>query len=142
MTGLFGAGGPVLGLPDRFDEPEPAHPAVGEPSPPPPSAEGVTSTNRSGTVSVTATSTGQPVDVRIDPRELRYSGGELASAILELCRRSTQEAKARRREELSAAGVRPDILDQLGLPARAGSSEGEVLGDTGEPAPPAWMRPV
>jgi hypothetical protein len=139
MTGLFGAGGPVLGLPDRFDEPEPAGEPAAGPRPP---VEGATSVNHRGTIAVTSTATGQPVDVRIDPRELRYGGGELAAAILDLCRTSTQEAKARRRDELAAAGVRPDILDQLGLPARDEVSVDQTMRDATGPGPSTWMRPV
>jgi hypothetical protein len=154
VSAPFDAGGPVLGVPvlgvpaldvavpgadDRLDEPARDDRSPGEP---PSQSDSATTVNPRGTVAVTATSTGLPIDVRIDSRELRYGGGELAAAILDLCRRSTQEAKARRRDELAAAGVRDDILDQLGLPERDALSADQARRDANESAAPTWMRPV
>ncbi len=158
MSAPFDTGGPVLGVPvlgapaldvaapgadDRLDEPARGDRSPDEPpSHPPTPSDSATTVNPRGTVAVTATSTGLPIDVRIDPRELRYGGGELAAAILDLCLRSTQEAKARRRDELAAAGVRDDILDQLGLPERDALAADQARRDANESAASTWMRPV
>ncbi|MFC9787634.1 hypothetical protein [Rhodococcus sp. NPDC127528] len=101
-----------------------------------------TTSNRSGTVTVTATDRGQPSEVRIDRRELRYGSGRLAAAILEICQASAAEAKVRRREDLARAGVRADILDRLGLPTREELARTQRTDERDEPAPTSWMRPL
>ncbi|TQF66119.1 hypothetical protein FK531_19155 [Rhodococcus spelaei] len=101
-----------------------------------------TVSNRPGTVTVTATDRGQPLEVRIEQRELRYGSGRLATAILEMCRASAAEAKVRRREDLARAGVRADVLDRLGLPTRAELARAQRAEESDEPAPTSWMRPL
>lgn len=120
--------------------PEPAPPPVPDTAPAPDAPDAdvavATATSRGGTVAVTATDRGLPLDVRVDPRELRYGGGALTVAILDVCRAATASAKVVRREDLAAAGVRGDILDALGLPA----PDEQAHRDQG--APHSWMRPL
>lgn len=78
-----------------------------------------TAHNRSGTISVRSTDEGLPVDLRIDPSELRYGAAQLADAIVELNRRAARQAAAVRREDLATQGVPPELLDRMGLPRRA-----------------------
>ncbi len=112
--------------------------------PPTPSPAGVTAavSNRSGTVSVRTTEHGLPLELRIDPRELRYGGQRLADEILTLCRRSAMEAGARRRDELARDGMPADVLHKLGLPTRADVAAAQAAEDEEEPAPTSWMRPL
>lgn len=102
----------------------------------------VTSTNRAGTISVRATDQGLPVDIRIDKRELRFGAQTLADEVLRLCQRATVEARARRREELAAAGVPADVLDRLGLSTRERADEHFDAADEQDTAPTSWMRPI
>ncbi|AOW92171.1 hypothetical protein BFN03_04140 [Rhodococcus sp. WMMA185] len=112
--------------------------------PPTPPSAGTTAavTNRSGTISVKTTEYGLPVELRIDPRELRYGGQRLADEILTLCRRSAAEAGARRRDELAYDGMPAQLLDKLGLPTRADVAAAQVIEDVEEPTPTSWMRQV
>lgn len=89
---------------------------------------------RSGSVAVRATEDGLPVSMRIDPRELRFNGADLAAAIVQQTRRATEFARADRRRLLADQGVPPDVLDRLGLPNRAEEAD--------DPAPASWLRPV
>ncbi|MFD4366247.1 hypothetical protein [Rhodococcus sp. NPDC058521] len=111
------------------------------PTPPPAGATAAVS-NRSGTVSVRTTEQGLPLEVRIDPRELRYDAQRLADEILELCQRSAMEAGARRRTELERDGMPKDVLDRLGLPTRAEVADAQLRQDEEEHGPTSWMRPV
>ncbi len=95
--------------------------------------------NRSGTISVKTTEHGLPLELRIDPRELRYGGRRLADEILTLCRRSAAEAGARRRDELAGDGMPARVLDGLGLPTRADIAAAQVIEDEEEPTPTSWM---
>ncbi|MGW5075717.1 hypothetical protein [Rhodococcus sp. NPDC004095] len=146
----FGPGIPVAAVLGATATPAPA-PASAPMAIPGPEPEPVqlpedaavaTTSNRAGTVTVTATDRGQPLDVRVDPRELRYSGAGLAAAILEMCRASAAEAGARRREDLAAAGVPEDVLDQLGLPTRDDLADAQARREADEATPATWMRPV
>ncbi|SDD86034.1 hypothetical protein [Rhodococcus tukisamuensis] len=101
-----------------------------------------TAHNPAGTVTVRCSDRGLPLEVRLDPRELRYGGGHLAATILEVGRLATAEARARRRIELADAGVPPDVLDALGLPTRAALAEAERTADADRPAPTSWLRPL
>lgn len=112
------------------------------PPTPPPTGAGAAAGNRSGTVAVRTTEQGLPIEVRIDPRELRYGGQRLADEILELCKRSAMEAGARRRAELERDGMPTGVLDRLGLPTRAQVADTQLRQDEEEHAPTSWMRPV
>lgn len=69
--------------------------------------------NRAGTISVRATDDGLPVELRIDPRELRYGAAALADEILVLNRRAAQEAAALRRRDLQDQGVPSEVVDRM-----------------------------
>ncbi|ANS27248.1 hypothetical protein Rwratislav_37857 [Rhodococcus wratislaviensis IFP 2016] len=112
------------------------------PPTPPPAGTTAAVSNRSGTVSVRTTEQGLPLELRIDPRELRYGGQRLADEILTLCRRSAMEAGARRRDELARDGMPAEILDKLGLPTRADVATAQAIEDEEEPTPTTWMRPL
>lgn len=98
--------------------------------------------NRSGTITVRATDQGLPLEIRIDQRELRYGGNQLAASILEVCKRSALEAKVRRRADLTEQGVSPEVLDKLGLPTRNELAAAQHAEVEDEPAPTSWMRQV
>lgn len=89
-----------------------------------------TARNRAGTVTVSATDQGLPLQIAVERAELRRGARALADEILQVTRQAAIEARARRRGELRSAGVPDDVLDRLGLPT----------------SPPAhtttWMRPV
>ncbi|MFF0817509.1 hypothetical protein ACFYVR_20430 [Rhodococcus sp. NPDC003318] len=131
----FGPGVPVAAVLGAAD-PDPAPTA---PPAPGHDHEGVavaTAANRSGTVTVTATDRGLPLDLRIDPREMRYGGEALAVAILDVGRAATVSARLRRREDLAEAGVPTPVLEDLGLPAPDQSAP-----DPGS-VPHTWMKPL
>ena len=115
---------------------------AGTPEPGVPDTAVATVSNRAGTVTVTATDRGEPLEVLVDQRELRYGSGRLAAAILDMCRASAAEAKVRRREDLARAGVSADILDRLGLPTRAELARAQRTEEQDEPAPTSWMWPL
>ncbi len=69
--------------------------------------------NRAGTISVRTTDDGLPVELRIDPRELRYGAAELADEILTLNRRAAQEAAATRHRDLHRQGVPSEVVDRM-----------------------------
>lgn len=101
-----------------------------------------TAHNPAGTVTVRCSDRGLPLEVRLDPRELRYGGGRLAATVLEVGRLAAAEARARRRTELADAGVPPDVLDALGLPTRAALAEAERAADADRLAATSWLRPL
>lgn len=141
----FGPGIPLAAVPGASDDepaPGPAAAASVVPEPPDVATATATATNRTGTVAVTATDRGLPVDVHVDPRELRYGGRHLSEAILEMCLVATGEARARRREDLAAAGADADVLDTLGLPTRDALAHARADRASAAPAPATWTRPV
>jgi len=69
--------------------------------------------NRAGTISVRTTDDGLPVELRIDPRELRYGAAALADEILALNRRAAQEAAAIRHRDLREQGVPSEVVDRM-----------------------------
>ncbi|NLV79929.1 MAG: hypothetical protein GXY65_11425 [Rhodococcus sp.] len=83
-------------------------------------ASSVTATarNASGTVWVRCTDGGIPVDLRIDPQELRFGAAQLAETIVALTRRAALEAAVLRREQLTQQGVPRATLDRMGMPTR------------------------
>ncbi|MFE3256140.1 hypothetical protein ACFXPS_11395 [Nocardia sp. NPDC059091] len=97
-------------------------------------------TNRSGTVTVRATDRGMPVEIRFERAEYRYGATALAAEMLRLTQRSAIVARARRREQLAAAGVPETMLDRLGLPTRqAAVDELDQLDDT-DTGQTSWLR--
>ncbi|MFC7447629.1 hypothetical protein [Rhodococcus daqingensis] len=96
--------------------------------------------NRAGSITVRATDQGLPLEIRIDQRELRYGGTQLAAAILEVCTRSTREAQVRRRADLTEQGVPAEVLDKLGLPTRNELAAVQQAEAEEEAAPTSWMR--
>lgn len=99
-----------------------------------------TARNRTGTISVRTTDEGLLVDLRIDPRELRYGAARLADEILALNRRAALEAAALRRDMLAAQGVPGDVLDRIGLPTHADVTRAQQQDE--EQPPASWLRPV
>ncbi|WP_137724620.1 hypothetical protein [Prescottella subtropica] len=106
---------------------------------PPPTA---VATNRAGTVTVRATETGLPVGVRIDRRELRFGGTELARQLLVLCRDAGRDAGAQRRDRLVRDGVPAELLDRLGLPTHDDVAAADRATAADVDAPASWMRPA
>ncbi|WP_072807213.1 hypothetical protein [Rhodococcoides yunnanense] len=97
---------------------------------------------RTESVRVRATESGQPVRIRIDPRELQFGGAELARTILQLCQRATESAKAERRTQLADHGMPAEVLDRLALPTSAAVTDAENSLMDLEPAPTSWLRSV
>jgi len=89
-----------------------------------------TARNREGTVTVRATDHGLPLQIAVERDALRRGARALADEILQVTRHAAIEARARRRAELSRAGVPDDVLDRLGLPTSTTAQPG------------TWMRPV
>lgn len=109
------------------------------------SAPTVTATarNRSGTVWLRGTDGGIPVDLRIDPQELRYGAAQLAETILSLNRRATLEAAVLRREQLAKQGVPRTTLDHMGMPTRddlPGVDDHEPTFTAPPSSPATWLR--
>ncbi|MEE2035384.1 hypothetical protein [Rhodococcus chondri] len=100
-----------------------------------------TARNRAGTISVRTTDEGLPMELQIDPRELRYGAARLAEEIVALNRRAALEAAALRRDTLAAQGVPGDVLDRIGLPTRADVARSQQQQDETQP-PVSWLRPV
>lgn len=91
-----------------------------------------TAHNRAGTISVRTTDEGLPVDLRIDPRELRYGAARLSAEILTLNNRAAREAAALRREQLDEQGLPRELLDRMGLPTRESLAR--------EQQPESWLH--
>ncbi len=87
--------------------------------------------SRGGGISVTCTSTGLPVAMRLEPAQCRREPTELAADILSLCRLAGLTAGVRRRTMLAGQGVPDETLSLLGLPSRAELVASEELLDTG-----------
>ncbi|MGW0017848.1 hypothetical protein ACWDUD_05935 [Rhodococcus sp. NPDC003382] len=100
-----------------------------------------TAANAAGTVSVRTTDQGVPVELHIDPRELRHGAGHLAGQILALSRRATLEAAALRRGELAAQGMPDALLDRMGLPTRDEVARVQQADDE-QRQPTSWLRSV
>ncbi len=100
-----------------------------------------TARNAAGTVSVRTTDQGVPVDLHIDPRELRHGAGNLAGQILALSRRAALEAAALRRSELAAQGMPEALLDRMGLPTPDDLARTQQADDE-QRQPTSWLRPV
>ncbi len=84
------------------------------------SADGLTTVrSRGGGISVTCTSTGLPVAIRLEPTQCRRDPDGLAADILALCRFAGVTAGVRRRAALTQQGVPDETLSLLGLPSRA-----------------------
>lgn len=75
--------------------------------------------SRGGGISVTCTSTGLPVAIRLEPAQCRREPDSLAADILALCRFAGLTAGVRRRTALTRQGVPDETLSLLGLPSRA-----------------------
>lgn len=100
-----------------------------------------TASNAAGTVSVRTTDQGVPVDLQIDPRELRHGAGHLAGQILALSRRAALEAAAQRRSDLAAQGMPEILLDRMGLPTRDEVARTQQADDE-QQRPTSWLRSV
>ncbi len=136
----FGPGIPIGAVSDLSDDPAPEAAPTGPVATP--EVAVATAANRTHTVAVTSTDQGLPIRVRVNARELRSGGRHVAAEILQMCHAATAEAKARRREDLAAAGVRSDVLDALGLPTRDDLARSQTAHEATRPDPGSWMRPV
>lgn len=98
--------------------------------------------SRTGGLSVVTTEQGLPTSVRIEPAELHKDPAVLAAEILRLCRQAAMHAGVARREELRAAGVGADIIEQMNLPRPDDLARAEYEDDAAAGAPGSWMRSV
>ncbi|MFE5289159.1 hypothetical protein ACFRAQ_29680 [Nocardia sp. NPDC056611] len=96
--------------------------------------------NRAGTVTVSATDQGMPVEIRFERGEYRYGAQALADEILRLTRRSALVARSRRREQLAATGVPDPVLDRLGLPSRQAAVDELDRLDDADTGRAGWLR--
>ncbi|MFE2958916.1 hypothetical protein [Nocardia tengchongensis] len=99
-----------------------------------------TSGNRAGTVTVSATDQGLPVEIRFERAEYRYGAPALAAEILRLTRRSAIVARSRRRALLAAEGVPDAVLDRLGLPTRQATVDELDRLDDADTGQTSWLR--
>ncbi|MBA4025438.1 MAG: hypothetical protein C0482_24040 [Gordonia sp.] len=99
-------------------------------------------TSRTGTITVVTTDQGLPTAVRLEPTELRKDPSILAAEVLRLCQQASMHAGVARREELKAAGVSSDIIDQMKLPRADDLARAEYRDDADAGAPSSWMRSV
>lgn len=100
-----------------------------------------TARNAAGTIWIRTTDQGVPVDLHIDPRELRRGAEFVAEQILTLGRRATLEAGAMRRGDLAAQGMPAALLDRLGLPTRDEVARSQQADDE-QRNHRSWLRPV
>ncbi len=96
--------------------------------------------SRSGGLRVRANEQGTPLEITIEPSELRRPPDTLAREIVQLCRDAARTAGLARRAELRRAGVGSAVLRYMGLPEpgdedRTGSSAG-----TDERPVESWLR--
>jgi hypothetical protein len=97
---------------------------------------------RTDSIRVRADDTGLPVEVRIEPGELRYGGAELARTVLDLTLRASTMARALRRIELERDGMDPDMLDRMGFPSTDAVAVAENEAMDREAGPTSWLRSV
>ncbi len=99
--------------------------------------------SKSGSISVETTEQGLPVRITVEPGELRREPGELAAAILRLCKQSANRAGLARRAELEAAGLTSDVLALTGLPKPEDVARQELVDEAEyEVEPQTWLRSV
>ncbi|HEY9313269.1 hypothetical protein [Williamsia sp.] len=99
-------------------------------------------TSRTGGLSVVTTEQGLPTSVRIEPAELHKDPAILAGEVLRLCRQAAMRAGVARREELRAAGVGADIIEQMNLPRPDDLARAEYEDDSVAGEPGSWMRSI
>ncbi|MBU3066507.1 hypothetical protein KO481_33920 [Nocardia sp. NEAU-G5] len=95
---------------------------------------------RCGEIVVTATESGLPMGVHIDPDQLRRDPVDLADDVLRLCRLAANRAGLARRAQLARLGVGEVALDLLGLPTQDAVERAE-LGDESDYdyEPRSWL---
>ncbi|MQY24978.1 hypothetical protein [Nocardia aurantia] len=71
---------------------------------------------RGGEILVTATESGLPMALHVDPAQLRRDPADLADDLLRLCKLAANRAGLARRTQLTALGFEERALDLLGLP--------------------------
>ncbi|MFC9661529.1 MULTISPECIES: hypothetical protein [Nocardia] len=115
----------------------------GTPIPEVPNVESAVSSNRSGTISVRATSMGLPIALKFERSEYQFGAQALADEILRLTRRSTIAAAARLREVYSEQAQIPDeLLDKMNLPTRRQAVDELDRIDDADTGQTSWMRPL
>lgn len=99
-----------------------------------------TATSRGGGIQVQTTDQGLPTAIKIEQTELRKSPDTLAREILRLCQQSARIEGLRRREELLAAGVDPDVIAAMGLPTSSDLIDEELVDEDEEYEITTWMH--
>ncbi|GGK56511.1 hypothetical protein [Nocardia camponoti] len=113
------------------------------PIPEVPNVETAVSKNRSGTVTVRATSMGLPIAIKFERGEYQFGAQALADEILRLTKRSQIAAAAKLRETYADAADIPDpLLDRLGLPTRREAVDELDRIDDADTGQTSWMRPL
>ncbi|AXK86411.1 hypothetical protein IU443_08770 [Nocardia farcinica] len=102
-----------------------------------------TASSRDGSITVRTTEQGLPRGIAIEPAELRRDPADLAAQVLRLCKQAANRAGVARREQLTAAGMAPEMLALLGLPTQE-QVAGQELADEEEyeDQPRSWLREV
>ncbi|TSD97870.1 hypothetical protein FOV72_07430 [Gordonia rubripertincta] len=96
--------------------------------------------SRSGGLAVRTTAQGLPVAVHIASTELDKHPELLAADILRLCRQSAMSAGIRLRENLLAAGVDRDLVNEMKLPQPEDLAAAEERDDEEADATASWLR--
>lgn len=96
--------------------------------------------SRSGGLAVRTTAQGLPVAVHIASTELDKHPELLAADILRLCKQAAMSAGIRLRENLLAAGVDRDLVNEMKLPRPEDLSAAEERDDEEADAMTSWLR--
>ncbi|MCZ0914372.1 hypothetical protein O0V02_18445 [Gordonia amicalis] len=96
--------------------------------------------SRSGGLAVRTTAQGLPVAVQIASTELDKHPELLAADILRLCKQAAMSAGIRLRENLLAAGVDRDLVNEMKLPRPEDLSAAEERDDEEADAMTSWLR--
>ena len=102
--------------------------------------EFVTARSRSGGLGVRTTAQGLPVAVRIEASELDKDPALLASDILRLCQQAAMSAGIRLRENLLAAGIDRDLVQEMQLPRPDDLARAEWRDDEEDDAPASGLQ--
>ncbi|MCX2754539.1 MULTISPECIES: hypothetical protein [unclassified Gordonia (in: high G+C Gram-positive bacteria)] len=102
--------------------------------------EFVTARSRSGGLGVRTTAQGLPVAVRIEASELDKDPVLLAGDILRLCQQAAMSAGIRLRENLLAAGIDRDLVQEMQLPRPDDLARAEWRDDEEADAPASWLQ--
>lgn len=100
--------------------------------------------SRTGSIAVTTTEQGLPLNLKIDQREMKRPPQALADEILALCKLSALRQQVARRRKILQEPFGAEVVRTLELPTEAelAAAEETVLGQEEDDQPQTWMRSV